>query len=88
MPKNTTGKSGQGVGGGLVRMEQWTAVNCKDAPVDEVENRWGRKLLPNVKHCHCFEDQLLTIISNGVVLFAQYTKKAKDVPISPEQNRN
>ena len=71
-------------------MDRWTAVGSGDRPVDEVDNRWGKNLLPNVKigEKHCFEDQLLTIVSNGVVLFAQYTKKAKDVPISPEQNRN
>ena len=34
MPKNTTGKSGQGV---------------EDGPVDKVENQWGRSLLPNVQ---------------------------------------
>ena len=80
MPKNTTGKSGQGVEGGPVKLDRWTAVGFGDRPVDEVENRWGRNLLPNVQFegkKHCFEDQLLTIISNGDVLFAQYTKRPR-----------
>ena len=49
MPKNTTGKSGQGVEGGPVKLDRWTAVGFGDRPVDEVENRWGRNLLPNVQ---------------------------------------
>ena len=33
--------------------------------------------MSNVREKHCFEDQLLTIISNGDVLFAQYTKRPR-----------
>ena len=30
-------------------MDRWTAVGSGDRPVDEVDNRWGKNLLPNVK---------------------------------------
>ena len=32
-----------------LKMDRWTAVGSGDRPVDEVDNRWGRNLLPNVK---------------------------------------
>ena len=30
-------------------MEWWTAAVCGDRPVNEVENQWGKSLIPNVK---------------------------------------
>ena len=32
-----------------LKMDRWTAVGSGDRPVDEVDNRWGKNLLPNVK---------------------------------------
>ena len=32
-----------------LKMDRWTTVGSGDRPVDEVENRWGRNLFPNVQ---------------------------------------
>ena len=62
-------------------MDRWTAVGSGDRPVDKVENQWGGGgacfQMSKLRGKHCFEDQLLTIISNGVVLFTQYTKRPR-----------